>query len=114
MFVFDPLTQGLELLAKRDLQRAETLFLRVINDPYVQNEELDQARAYLKDIRSCEAGDQSLDFERYKKLSRKTTLSLDKIYDLLADLWRAGSRYRSIHGRTVSGRRSGSARYSSA
>ncbi len=87
MFVFDPLTQGLELLAKRDLQRAESLFLRVINDPYVQEEELDQARTYLKDIRSCQAGDRSLDFERYKKLSRKTTLSLDKIYDLLADLY---------------------------
>lgn len=87
MFVFDPLTQGLELLARRDLQRAESLFLRVINDPYVQSEELDQARAYLKDIRSCQAGDHNLDFERYKKLSKKTTLSLDKIYDLLADLY---------------------------
>ena len=85
MFVFDPLTQGLELLAKRDLQRAETLFLRVINDPYVQDEELRQARTYLNDIRSCQAGTKVLDFDQYKKLSRKTTLSLDKIYDLLAD-----------------------------
>lgn len=90
MFVFDPLTQGLELLAKRDLQRAETLFLRVINDPYVQDEELRQARAYLNDIRSCQAGTKALDFDQYKKLSRKTTLSLDKIYELLADIYFSG------------------------
>lgn len=87
MFVFDPLTQGLELLAKRDLQRAETLFLRVINDPYVQDEELHQARTYLNDIRSCQAGSKNLDFDRYKKLSKKTTLSLDKVYELLATVY---------------------------
>ncbi|MGP0567020.1 hypothetical protein ACTRW9_13765 [Nitrospina sp. 32_T5] len=87
MFVFDPLTQGLELLSKRDLQRAETLFLRVINDPYVQDEELRQARTYLNDIRSCQAGSKNLDFDKYKKLSRKTTLSLDKVYALLADVY---------------------------
>lgn len=83
MFVFDPLTQGLELLARRDLQKAETLFLRVINDPYVQGDELNQARAYLNDIRSCQAGTKTLDFQRYKKLSKKTSLSLDEISHLL-------------------------------
>lgn len=92
MFVFDPLTQGLELLAKRDLQRAETLFLRVINDPYVQDEELRQARTYLNDIRSCQAGTKILDFDQYKKLSRKTTLSLDKIYEMLADIYFSGKQ----------------------
>ncbi|CAI2718860.1 hypothetical protein [Nitrospina watsonii] len=92
MFVFDPITQGLELLAKRDLQRAEALFLRVINDPYVQDEELQQARTYLSDIRSCQAGSKKLDFDRYKKLSKKTLLSLDKIYELLAGVYFSEAR----------------------
>ena len=64
MFVFDPLNQGLELLAKRDLQKAESLFLKVINDPYVQSEDLDRARSYLNDIRSCQTGSKTLDFDQ--------------------------------------------------
>ncbi len=87
MFVFDPLTQGLELLAQRDLQRAEALFLRVINDPFVQEEELKQARTYLNDIRSCQTGIKTLDFDQYRKLSRKTTPSMDQVYDLLAEVY---------------------------
>ena len=44
MFIFDPLTQGLELLAQRELQMAEHLFLKIVNDPYSQREELKLAR----------------------------------------------------------------------
>ncbi len=87
MFVFDPLNQGLELLAKRDLQNAESLFLKVINDPYVQTEDLDRARTYLNDIRSCQMGNKILDFSQYKKLSRKTIVSLDMVGDLLSSIY---------------------------
>ena len=87
MFVFDPLNQGLELLAKRDLQNAESLFLKVINDPYVQTEDLDRARTYLNDIRSCQTGIKTLDFGQYKKLSRKTIVSLDMFDDLLSTIY---------------------------
>ena len=87
MFVFDPLNQGLELLAKRDLQKAESLFLKVINDPYVQTEDLDRARTYLNDIRSCQTGNKTLDFSQYKKLSRKTIVSLDMVDDLLSSIY---------------------------
>jgi len=87
MFVFNPLTQGLELLAQRELQKAEHLFLQVINDPYSQSEELSQARHLLKDIRSCENGYQTLDFERYHKLALSTTVSLDKVTGMLRDVY---------------------------
>lgn len=87
MFVFDPLNQGLELLAKRDLQNAESLFLKVINDPYVQTEDLGRARTYLNDIRSCQTGNKDLDFSQYKKLSRKAIVSLDMLDDLLASIY---------------------------
>ncbi len=92
MFVFDPLNQGLELLAKRDLQKAEFLFLKVINDPYVQSEDLDRARSYLNDIRSCQTGSKTLDFDQYKKLSRKTIVSLDMVDDLLAAIYFSPSK----------------------
>ena len=92
MFVFDPLNQGLELLAKRDLQKAESLFLKVINDPYVQAEDLDRARAYLNDIRSCQTGNKDLNFSQYKKLSRKTIVSLDLVDDLLSSIYFSSSQ----------------------
>jgi hypothetical protein len=92
MFVFDPLNQGLELLAKRDLQNAESLFLKVINDPYVQTEDLDRARTYLNDIRSCQAGSKTLDFNQYKKLSRKTIVSLDVVDNLLSSIYFSPSK----------------------
>ncbi len=92
MFVFDPLNQGLELLAKRDLQNAESLFLKVINDPYVQTEDLDRARTYLNDIRSCQTGSKTLDFNQYKKLSRKTIVSLDVVDDLLSSIYFSPSK----------------------
>jgi hypothetical protein len=87
MFVFDPLNQGLELLAKRDLQNAESLFLKVINDPYVQTEDLGRARTYLNDIRSCQTGNKTLDFSQYKKLFRKTMVSLDMVDDLFSSIY---------------------------
>jgi hypothetical protein len=92
MFVFDPLNQGLELLAKRDLQNAESLFLKVINDPYVQTDDLKRARTYLNDIRSCQTGNKTLDFSQYKKLSRKTIVSLDMVDDLLASIYFSPSK----------------------
>ena len=87
MFVFDPLNQGLELLAKRDLQNAESLFLKVINDPYVQTDDLNRARTYLNDIRSCQTGNKILDFSQYKKLSKRTVVSLDMVDDLLSSIY---------------------------
>ncbi|MBI5428340.1 MAG: hypothetical protein HZA02_08715 [Nitrospinae bacterium] len=87
MFVFDPLTQGLELLAQRELQRAERLFLRIINDPYAQSEDLELARKYLNDIRSCQSGAKSLDFDFYKKLARRPTVSLDSVHELLISVY---------------------------
>ena len=87
MFVFDPMTQGLELLAQRDLQRAEHLFLRVINDPYAQGEELKKARTFLNDIRACQTGNKTLDFDQYRQLAQKIDLSLDSVHHLLAELY---------------------------
>ena len=87
MFVFNPLTKGLELLAHRDLQRAEALFLKVINDPYVQSEDLGQARIYLNDVRSCQTGEKKLDFSRYGTIAKKSHLSLDSVYDALAAIY---------------------------
>ncbi|PIQ97690.1 MAG: hypothetical protein COV67_02885 [Nitrospinae bacterium CG11_big_fil_rev_8_21_14_0_20_56_8] len=87
MFVFDPIIQGLGLLAQRELQRAENVFLKIINDPYAQKEELNQARALLNDIRDCQAGRKNLDFDVYKKLAKKSSLSLEIIDDLLAEIY---------------------------
>ncbi len=87
MFVFDPMTQGLELLAQRDLQRAEYLFLRIINDPYAQREELKKARSFLKDIRACQTGDKILDFDLYRQLAKKTDVSLENVNGLLEELY---------------------------
>ena len=46
MFVFDPLIQGLQFLAQRELQRAENLFLSIINDPYAEAGDASLARKY--------------------------------------------------------------------
>ena len=69
MFVYDSITQGLELLAKRELQGAESLFLNVINDPYSLPEETKRAKAFLNDIRDCQAGNKNLDFKLLQRLS---------------------------------------------
>ena len=65
MVVFDPINQGLEFLALRDLENAENMFLRIINDPYAQQDELSDARSYLNDIRACQSGTKNLDFNHY-------------------------------------------------
>ncbi|MFT4580158.1 MAG: hypothetical protein ACI8PD_001868 [Nitrospinales bacterium] len=87
MFIYDSMTQGLELLAKRELQSAESLFLNVINDPYSQPEETKRARTFLNDIRACQTGSKNLDFSLYKKLIKKVTVSLDYVDDLLSDVY---------------------------
>lgn len=87
MFIFDPLTQGLELLSQRELQMAEHLFLMIINDPYSQREELKQARMYLNDIRACQTGSKTLNFDSYKKIANTKDISLDKITELLQEIY---------------------------
>jgi len=87
MFIFDPLTQGLELLSQRELQLAEHLFLKIINDPYSQREELKQARTYLNDIRACQTGAKTLNFDSYKKLAGTCDISLDKITELIQEIY---------------------------
>jgi len=81
------MTQGLECLAKRELQSAESLFLNVVNDPYSQPEETKTAKIFLNDIRACQKGDKKLDFRVYKKLIKKAVASLDYVDDLLLDVY---------------------------
>ena len=87
MFVYDFITQGLELLAKRELQGAESLFLNVINDPHSQPEETKRARTFLNDIRACQMGNKNLDFDLYKKLVKRVVISLDYVDDLLSKVY---------------------------
>lgn len=87
MFIYDSMTQGLELLSRRELQSAESLFLNVINDPYSQPEETKRARTYLNDIRACQTGSKNIDFSIYKKLIKKVTFSLDYVDDVLSDIY---------------------------
>ena len=87
MFIYDSMMQGLELLAQRELQSAESLFLNVINDPHSQPEETKRARIYLNDIRACQTGNKNLDFDVYKKLVKKVLVSLDYIDDLLSEVY---------------------------
>ena len=97
MFIYDSMTQGLELLARRELQSAESLFLNIINDPYSQPEEIKRARTYLNDIRACQTGSKNLDFSIYKKLIKKVTVSLDYVDDLLSDVYFSeASSYQAI------------------
>ena len=87
MFIYDSMTQGLELLAMRELQEAENLFLGIINDPYSQPEETKQAKEYLSDIRDCKKGDKTLNFALYKELIKKVVASLDYVDKLVADIY---------------------------
>ena len=87
MFIYDSMIQGLELLARRELQSAESLFLNVINDPHSQLEETKRARIYLNDIWACQTGNKNLDFDVYKKLVKKVVVSLDYIDDLLSEVY---------------------------
>lgn len=97
MFIYDSMTQGLELLAKRDLEGAESLFLSVINDPYSQPEENKRARDYLNDIRACQTGNKNLDFNLYGKLVKKVVISLDYVDELLSEVYFSdASNYEEI------------------
>lgn len=88
MFVFDPLSQGLEFLAERELQRAEHFFLYIVNDPYAQAEDLKLARKYLNDIRACRSGAKSLDFDFYRNLVREKPIASSGALDkFLADFY---------------------------
>lgn len=87
MFIYDSMTQGLELLAMRELQEAENLFLGIINDPYSQPEETKQAKEYLSDIRDCKKGDKTLNFALYKGLVKKVVASLDYVDELVAGIY---------------------------
>ena len=91
MFVYDPMTQGIELLAQRELQSAEILFLNVVNDPYSQPEETKRAKNFLNEIRACQKGDKKLDFEVYKKLVKKSIVSLDYVDELLSEVYFSGA-----------------------
>ena len=91
MFVYDPMTQGIELLAQRELQSAEILFLNVVNDPYSQPEETKRAKNFLNEIRACQKGDKKLDFEVYKKLVKKLIISLDYVDELLSEVYFSGA-----------------------
>ena len=97
MFIYDSMTQGLELLSRRELQSAEILFLNVINDPYSQPEEIKRAKTYLNDIRACQTGSKNIDFSIYKKLIKKVTVSLDYVDGLLSDVYFSGmNSYQAI------------------
>jgi hypothetical protein len=97
MFIYDSMTQGLELLSRRELQSAESLFLNVINDTYSQPEEIKKARTYLNDIRACQTGSKNLDFSIYKKLIKNVTVSLDYIDCFLSDVYFSeASSYKAI------------------
>jgi len=87
MFIYDSMTQGLELLAMRELQDAENVFLSIINDPYSQPAETKQAKEYLSDIRDCKKGDKTLNFSLYKELIKKVVASLDYVDELIADIY---------------------------
>ena len=86
MFSYDPINDGLKFLASRDLEKAENMFLRVMNDPYAQQDELSKARKYLNDIRACQSGVATLDFDRYKKITKNKSDSLDAINEILAKI----------------------------
>ncbi len=66
---------------------AEQLFLTIINDPYSQREELKKARNYLNDIRACQTGTKTLNFESYKKLAINNDTSLDTITRSLQEIY---------------------------
>ncbi len=92
MFVYDSMTQGLELLAMRELQEAENLFLIVINDPLTLPEVTKQAKQYLSDIRDCKRGDRTLDFDIYKSLVKKVDVSLDYLDEIISDTYFSHAR----------------------
>ena len=87
MFSYDPINDGLKFLASRDLENAEIMFLRIMNDPYAHQDELSLARKYLNDIRDCQSGVATLDFSDYKKITKKLSDSLGDINEVLAEIY---------------------------
>jgi len=87
MFSYDPINDGLKLLASRDLEKAENMFLRVMNDPYAHQDELSLARKCLNDIRDCQSGVATLDFSHYKKITKKPSDSLEAVNEILAEIY---------------------------
>ena len=87
MFIYDTMSQGLELLARRELQDAENLFLSLINDPYSQPQEIKQAKQYLNDIRDCKKGYKTLNFDLYRDLVKKVVISMDYVNELILDIY---------------------------
>ena len=87
MFSYDPINDGLKFLANRDLENAEIMFLRIMNDPYAHQDELSLARKYLNDIRDCQSGVATLDFSDYKKITNKPSDSLEAVNEILAEIY---------------------------
>jgi len=87
MFSYDPINDGLELLASRDLEKAENMFLRVMNDPYAHQDELSIARKCLNDIRACQSGTATLKFSHYKKITKKPSDSLEAVNEILSEIY---------------------------
>ena len=82
MFSCDPINEGLKFLANRDLEKAENIFLKVMNDPYAQKDELAKARKYLNDIRAFQSGIANLNFDQYKKATKNKSYPLDAINEI--------------------------------
>ena len=87
MFSYDQINDGLKFLASRDLENAEIMFLRIMNDPYAHQDELSLARKYLNDIRDCQSGVATLDFSDYKKITNKPSDSIGDINKILAKIY---------------------------
>jgi len=87
MFSYDPINDGLEFLASRDLEKAENMFLKVMSDPYAHQDEISLARKYLNDIRDCQSGVATLEFSHYKKITKKPSDSLEVVNEILAEIY---------------------------
>ena len=87
MFSYDPINDGLKFLADRDLEKAENMFLKVMNDPYAQQDELSRAREYLNNIRDCQSGLASLNFAKYKKIPKKSSDYFDASNEILIKIY---------------------------
>ena len=87
MFFCDPINEGLKFLANRDLEKAENVFLKVMNDPYTQQDELAKARKYLNDIRVFQSGVANLNFDQYKKITKSIPYPLDTINDISVKIY---------------------------
>ena len=87
MFSYDPIKEGLDFLASRDLEKAENMFLKIMNDPYAHQDDQSQARKYLNDIRDCQSGTATLDFDHYKKITKNKLNYLDVVDEIIAKVY---------------------------